>query len=313
MLAARPGRPRIREVSITIPMKKITAGFTLYASLSVLLVSCGQTAPINTNQNPSENTNAVETPIQPTPVVTDEAPVTNANTNTSADASSLIVAYILANPEEAVGPQATIKEIELAGKSYVYVTYTGTDAEKKVLIRYAPKGEMFTLMPIASFEKGEDTTWVKTSGNNEAANEARQIYAVQGMQAVRTADIAAGKNLYTNTQLGFQMQYPRSWYFSAQNLRNEGGLQRVTFTDKAPDANPTRQIEINVYPLAAITFDASSRITLGEKQGYMMKEANGAVSYAIEGEDGNAYVSKPVLDTADQKEVIDILSSLVTK
>lgn len=237
----------------------------------------------------------------------------NTNTNAalpSSAESNAIVSYITANAASLVGDGNVISEIELAGSTHAYITYTEKDAKKKVLLEYKPSGSSFTTNQLATFDAGENTTWVKTSGSNIAASEAREVFALQGNTPVKTADVQKGNSLYTNNQLGFQLQYPRSWYFISQNITNEGGLQKVTFSDKPLDETPTTQVEIKVYPKAAVDLSSATKTSVGGMDGYLINDASGE-RYAVVGADGRVYVG--AADVTNKQAVESILGTLSTK
>lgn len=240
----------------------------------------------------------------------------NGNSNVSSvdnTPPSAIVQYVIGNASSVVGAGASVAEVEVAGANHVYVTYTENGVKKKVLLEYKASGSGYTTAPLASFEAGENTTWVKTSGNNVAANEPREIYKVEGTGATKTAEVQKGKTLYNNTQLNFQAQYPRSWYFNSQSISNEGGLQKVTFSDKPLDESPSQQVELKVYPKGGMDLSKATKTTVAGKEGYIIKDASGAEQLAVQGSDGRVYVSNSVQDNSNKQVIEDIMGSITTK
>lgn len=240
---------------------------------------------------------------------------TNMNTNTTQSSAEKapVVDYILASKETILGANANISQVEVAGKNHVYITYTMDGAPKKMLLEYKAEGSAFTTTQLATFDQGANTTWVKTSGNNVAANEAREVYKIDTAGASKTSTVQSGKNLYTNSQLHFEAQYPRSWYYSGQNISSEGGLQRVTFSDKPLDESPTQQIEVNVFPKTAIDLSTASKTSVGGKDGYVLQGSDGAEKYAVVGTDGRVYVSNAIQDATSKQAVEDLLGSITTQ
>ena len=229
---------------------------------------------------------------------------------TSSASSQTVVDYVTKHASDLPGDSVkTISQVEIAEGGYVYVTYTTGDKENKVLYSYSDKNGSVALSQVGLFEKGEKEDWVKLSGENKAKNAARDLYKVGSTGYSKTTTVNAGKSLYTNKNLSFEAEYPRSWYYTGENT---GGATKVTFSSKPADENPEDKVELYVYGSGQVDLSGASKTKIAGKDAYVLIQ-DGVTKYAIKGADGKVYVTTSTPGSTAKGALEDIVSTLKTK
>jgi len=227
----------------------------------------------------------------------------------SADEQDL-VNYVLSNPAMLPSEEsATIQEVEIANGNYVYVTFMDGDTKKKVLYQYSGSTGSYSFDETGLFEAGDTTDWVKVSGSNVAGSKSREVFAVEDGSAEKTASVQAGKSLYSNSYLDVTAQYPRNWYYAAESISSEGGVQKITFSNKPGDEDPDQKVEIKVYNKGQFDTSGGTETTIGGKKATVV-EVDGETKYVIEGEDGTLYVTSSSGDDFSREAMADVIDTL---
>ena len=258
----------------------------------------------DTTSSTTETTSGIDTSSTAT------TEVKSTGTTTSAASSQTVVDYVTKHASDLPGDSTkTISQVEIAEGGYVYVTYTTGDKENKVLYSYADKNGSVALSQVGLFEKGEKEDWVKLSGENKAKNAARDLYKVGSTGYEKTTTVNAGKSLYTNKNLNFEAEYPRSWYYTGENI---GGATKVTFSSKPADENPDDKVELYVYGSGQVDLKGASTTKIAGKDAYVLIE-DGVTKYAIKGSDGKIYVTTSTPGSTAKGALEDIISTIKTK
>ncbi len=203
-----------------------------------------------------------------------------------------------------------ISQVEVAAGNYVYVTYMDGAVKKKALFQYSSSGNGFDFSQVGEFQQGTSTTWEKVSGNNAAFDKAREVYDVSSGEVKKKTTVSKGQSVYTNTQLDFNVEYPRNWYYAGENISAQGGMQKVTFSDAPLGDEPTRKVEIEVYGKGHIDTSAGTKTTVGGKDAYVLTGEDGTQKYVIEGSDGKTYVTSSTGDAESTKALESAIKTL---
>ncbi len=293
------------------PSSSTTGGTTNASGISSDGVVTPNTVNPSTNQS---GTTSATTPTTP-PASTGGQSSSGTPSQVAAIQAPELVKYVQGNISllPAAG-SVKVSKVELAGDNYAYVTYTDGDKPKKVLFQVKKNGQNISLSQVGEFERGTTQSWVTVSGSNPAANTAREVYDIASDGAVATkTNVAEGKSLYTNSQLGFNVQYPKNWYYSGENIASEGGLQKVTFSNKPAGEEAGEKVEVKVYAKGKLNVSGATTTTVGGQQAYVIKDEGGNEQYAIEGKDGRMYVTGSAGTSASNQAMTEIIKSLESK
>ncbi len=245
--------------------------------------------------------------------VTDEANDGGENPPMTATETNALVEYIVSRPSLLPAEEdASVQQVELAGTGYVYVTFMDGDTRKKVLFSYEDTGAGYSFAEEGLFEAGEATDWVRVSGQNVARDEAREVFEVNNGSTEKASTVEAGKNLYSNSYLDFETQYPRNWYYQADSISSEGGIQRVTFSDKPLDGEPEQKVEVSIYGAGQLDLSGAPDTKIGGKDAKVLIE-DGVTKYVLEGDDGRLYVTTSSSDDESRESMVDIIQTLSTE
>lgn len=289
-----------------------------------------------TDTNTSQNTNSTTTEISSDGVISPStSSMTNKNTNIAGSSNTAqpsagnesnsssqvavsapeVVSYIKSNTQllPATGT-VKVSKVELAGDKYAYVTYMDGTTPKKVLFELKKGPDNISVAQVGAFEQGTTQSWVTVSGSNPAANTARDVYNISSEGSVTSkTSVSQGNSLYTNNQLGFQVQYPKNWYYSGENISAEGGLQKVTFSNKPAGEEAEEKVEMKIYPKGKLDVSGATTTTVGGQKAYVIKDESGNQQYAVQGSDGRMYVTGSNGSAGGEKAMTDIIKSLEAK
>lgn len=131
-------------------------------------------------------------------------------------------------PEEAPTGEWSVFQLAFADPNFVYAVFTSgnTLAEKQtrrlLFVYTVVEGSVTTEMQ-AYFKPGTEQDWLVIEGADTAFGKAQQIVNTSGEI---TSNIVEGYRLFIDTGNGFQLQYPKDWYW------RKPVAGRIEFSDK---------------------------------------------------------------------------------